>query len=276
MRKFYSSVLAVILLFSATNISYAAEKNNNEKVKTNMKISKEATEEERELAEQIKKLKDKSKNREEYIKGLEELGTTPEKTIVFRYNQVTDENGKKSLELIDKEEHEGNFDPSNAESDEMTTLGGEKTDLTMWVDVLPGEDEIRGLQWITLDYYFEWSDTEWVNGSEDGWAVNWDTTEAYATATGADGDMTIEEEAIGGMGITTDDDNEQGNAYVILKPRKGYDQHSADGEITFEYAHTWGYDAPPITFSVAKGVVSIGSEIDLEESAWTKSGRDNY
>jgi hypothetical protein len=146
----------------------------------------------------------------------------------------------------------------------------------MWVDVLPGEDEIRGLQWITLDYYFEWSDTETFNGSDDGWVVNWDTEEALASATGADGDIEIEKQAIGGMGMTTDDDNERGNAYVILTPREGYDQYSADGEITFEYAHTWGFDSPPITFSVGNNFVSIGSEIDLEENAWRKSGRDSY
>ncbi|MED1953582.1 hypothetical protein [Brevibacillus centrosporus] len=275
MRKMVSGFLAVALLLGATNISYAAEK-NDEKVKTNMKVSKTATKEQKELYKKIEKLKNESKNHDEYIKGLEELGTKPEKTIVFKYKQVTDEDGKKSLELLDKSEHKGNFDPSKQDNGGITTFAGNKSDLTMWVDVLPGEDEIHGLEWITLDYYFEWSDTEWINGSDDGWAVNWDTEEAYADATGADGDIEIEREAIGGMGMTTDDDNELGNAYVILTPRDGFDKDSADGEITFEYAHTWGVDAPPISFSVSKGVVSIGSEIDLEESAWRKAGRDTY
>ncbi|GED55642.1 hypothetical protein EDM54_24110 [Brevibacillus borstelensis] len=73
---------------------------------------------------------------------------------------------------------------------------------------------------ITVDYYYEWDDTELVNGTDDGWVVNWDTEEAYADATGADSDISIVENEIGGMGMEVEDDNKRGNAWVILTARR--------------------------------------------------------
>ncbi|WP_342404898.1 hypothetical protein [Brevibacillus sp. FSL K6-2834] len=39
------------------------------------------------------------------------------------------------------------------------------------------------------------------NGTDDGWGVNWDTEEAYGDATGADSDISIVEDEIGGVGM---------------------------------------------------------------------------
>jgi hypothetical protein len=270
MKKLVSSITTLALIFGVSNLAHAKEEQTT---KTNYSVREGASKEAKEVAKQIADLKNKAKNVDEYLDGLKKLGMKPEKSKVYKFKKVTEENGRQSMELLTETEYDGFYEPSN----EVSALGGDKSDLTMWVNVIPGRDKIRGYKWITVDYYYEWDDTELFNGTDDGWVVNWDTEEAYADATGADSDISIVEDEIGGMGMEVEDDNERGNAWVILTPRDGEDEYSADGELTFEYAHTWGFDAPPISFSVSHGVVSIGSEIDFDgDDSWRKSGRSTY
>jgi len=132
-----------------------------------------------------------------------------------------------------------------------------------------------GVPVIWIEYIFKWDETEEFNGSDDGWAVNWDTEEAYAEVTGCDSDMDIVRQATGGMGIETDDDNSRGEAWAGLVPRDG-DPFSANGELTQSYCHTWGPSGPSISFSVAYGAVSVSATPSSSSKYWHKTARSSY
>ncbi|TYO92002.1 hypothetical protein [Desulfallas thermosapovorans] len=204
-------------------------------------------------------------------KELEKLGFVAEKTYVKKI-EIQTINGVQKPVVVDEKEYPGFYDVSS----EVNIMGGTYSDLTLSCVVNRGYDEVYGDPWISLDYKFTWRNTEEINGTRDGWACNWDTEEAYRVGQGCDSDLILSKSAIGGMGMTTDDDNQVGRAWVMLTPRSGHTPWTAHGELSQEYMHTYGINSPTVTFAVNLGMISLGVSGGVTSQSWSKPWYGTY
>lgn len=259
--------LGIILLFALLFVpamSFAGEKQK-------LNIYDNATETQKKFIKEVTKLREKSNSDAEFHQALAKLGLKPEKTIVQKI-KIDKINGKQVPILVEEQTYSGFYDISH---EDVSIMGGTQSDLTLSCTVNRGYDELYGDAWISLDYKFVWSNCEEIDGTDDGWACNWDTEEAYCVGNGSDSDVPIVEEATGGMGLTTDDDNSVGKCWAMLTPRDG-NPWEAHGELTQTYLHTYGFNSPTVSFSVNAGVVSVGIEGSTSENYWKKSWRGTY
>lgn len=229
----------------------------------------EATDSDKAFINKVVDLMENSDDRQSYYEGLAQLGLTDQKTILYRYRLIEKENRVIPV-LVSKQEFEGCTDSTG----DIGIQGGTQADLTLTFHVSRGY-EFGTIPYIWVDYYFEWSNCEEIDGTLDGWACNWDTEEAYASGCGCDYDMDIVEQAVGGMGIETDDDNSVGHAWVSLTPRDGSPAET-HGELTQTYCHTYGFNSPSVTFSVNLGMVSVSVTPEDKNHYWKEAARSTY
>lgn len=266
MKKIACLLLVLIFCFTMLpSLAFAKD------TKQNVVIEDDATKEQKAVIKKIANIHETASSDAELQKELEKLGLEAEKTYVKKFNIETIDGVQKPV-VVTEEEYPGFYDISS----EVTPMGGTKSDLTLSCVVNRGYDEVYDDAWISLDYKFTWSSTEEINGSDDGWACNWDTEEAYRVGQGCDSDLDIEKSGIGGFGMTTDDDNKVGAAWVMLTPRSGETPWTAHGELTQEYMHTYGIDSPTVTFSVNLGMISLGVSGGTTSHSWSKPSYGTY
>lgn len=100
---------------------------------------KDISQERKDFYETIIQMKENSNCYEDYLSGLRDLGATEQEITTSKYAVVDDENGEKTLVLLETKTVTGE---EYTESD-ITTMGGLKSDLTLtftktkWDDGLP-------------------------------------------------------------------------------------------------------------------------------------------
>lgn len=185
-KKELLMLVLIMALLLCPSVAFA--KNDSK----NIHIEKNATETQKLFIEKIAEIHAQSSSDAETQKCLAELGLQADKTYVQKI-RIDTVDGNKVPVIVEEKEYPGFYDITS----EVGILAGNYSDLTMVCYVNRGYDEVYGDSWISLDYKYSWSSTEWINGTRDGWACNWDTEEAYRVGQGCDSDMQIVKSSIG-------------------------------------------------------------------------------
>ncbi|TEB05372.1 hypothetical protein Psch_02413 [Pelotomaculum schinkii] len=273
MKKYVLLLLVLAFCVTMPTAVFAASDNPSQVIILDERYNA-LPEHEKSFVDKIVKAHENSKSLEDYQKELNSIGMEVEKTYVKEIKIIKDSQGKQIPVVISNKEYSGFYNPDK-NTDDIIIMGGTKSDLTLSAVVSRTQSGDSG--YIDVDYYFNWSNCEEIDGSDDGWAVNWQTDAVYAVARGHDSDLTRVKTVTGGMGVTTDDDNSRGWAWVTLRPLDGGSPFDAHGELVQEYCHTYGFNCPPVSFSVSSGFVSVGVEVDpLNERHWVEEEEDFF